>query len=67
MLRTTFSPRMRRNTFTPGELGGGDVTFETRQGSIVRGRLFRLDRIFSGPLPSDSVQAHSAVRHRILC
>jgi len=36
------------------------LTFKTRQASVACERLFRLDRVFSGSLPSDSVQAQNA-------
>jgi len=38
----------------------GSLTFKTRQASVACERLFRLDRIFNGPLSSDSMQAQNA-------
>jgi len=36
------------------------LTFKTRQASVACERLFRLNRVFSEPLPSNSVQAQNA-------
>ena len=51
----------------------GGPTFKMRQASITCERFFRLDRVFSGSLSSDLVQAQNsanvwtAVRYQILC
>jgi len=59
--RELFFPdvTVRRSALAPSGLGGGE-SFKTRQASVACERLFRLDRVFSGLLLSDLVQAQNA-------